>query len=139
MHIHYHILKEFKKSILVFSDLKLQVMITEMDLVVLPMHDQNVGAKISATIAYQEQWNPYTEGLPFEVESKQNQRFVDFFELFIKHHAVIDRVTMWGVNDSHSWKNNWPVKGRTDYPLLFDRDFQPKPAVSQIIAIALGE
>lgn len=139
LNMDYPSLEEFEKSIVAFSDLGLQVMITEMDLAVLPMPDQSVGAEISATAEYQEQWNPYTEGLPFEVESKQNQRFVDFFELFIKHHAVIDRVTMWGVNDSHSWKNNWPVKGRTDYPLLFDRNFQPKPAVSQIIEIALKD
>lgn len=139
LNMNYPSLEEFEKSIVAFSDLGLQVMITEMDLAVLPMPDQSVGAEISVTAEYQEQWNPYTQGLPSEVESKQNQRFVDFFELFIKHHAVIDRVTMWGVNDSQSWKNNWPVKGRTDYPLLFDRDFQPKPAVSQIIEIALGE
>ena len=34
---------------------------------------------------------------------------------------VIDRVTFWGVGDGDSWLNNWPVPGRTSYPLLFDR------------------
>jgi endo-1,4-beta-xylanase len=46
---------------------------------------------------------------------------------------VISRVTLWGVNDAQSWKNNWPVRGRTDYPLLFDRKNQAKPVVQKII------
>lgn len=137
LNMDYPSLEEFEKSIVAFSDLGLQVMITEMDLAVLPMPDQRVGAEISATAEYQEKWNPYTGGLPPDVDAEQNQRFVDFFELFMKYHTVIDRVTLWGVNDTQSWKNDWPVKGRTDYPLLFDRDFQPKPAVSRIIEMAL--
>jgi endo-1,4-beta-xylanase len=40
---------------------------------------------------------------------------------------------MWGVSDATSWKNNFPVRGRTDYPLLFDRDYQAKPIVEAII------
>ena len=37
-------------------------------------------------------------------------------------------VTFWGVSDKYSWLNNYPVRGRTAYPLLFDRNFKPKPA-----------
>jgi endo-1,4-beta-xylanase len=44
------------------------------------------------------------------------------------------RVTMWGVSDGDSWKNNFPARGRTDYPLLFDRDHQPKGVVNQLIS-----
>lgn len=139
LNMDYPSLEEFGKSILAFSDLGLMVMITEMDLAVLPMPDQNVGAEISATAEYQEKWNPYVSGLPPEVSEQQNQRFADFFKLFIRYHSVIDRVTLWGVNDTQSWKNDWPVKGRTDYPLLFDRDFQPKPAVEHIIEMALKD
>jgi hypothetical protein len=29
--------------------------------------------------------------------------------------------------------NNWPIKGRTNYPLLFDRLGQPKPAFQAIV------
>ena len=49
----------------------------------------------------------------------------------------IKRVSTWGISDEHSWKNNWPIPGRTNYPLLFDRDFQPKPAVEEIIKAAM--
>ena len=39
----------------------------------------------------------------------------------------------WGVADGDSWLNNWPMKGRTNYPLLFDRLGQPKPALEAVI------
>jgi endo-1,4-beta-xylanase len=65
------------------------------------------------------------------------KRYLDFFKLFLKHKDVITRVTLWGVTDAQSWKNNWPIWGRTDYPLLFDRNFQPKPVVKKIIAEAI--
>ena len=43
---------------------------------------------------------------------------------------------VWGVSDNQSWKNNTPIKGRTDYPLLFDRNYHPKPVVETIIRIS---
>ena len=59
-------------------------------------------------------------------------RYLDFFKLFLKHRKDISRVTLWGVTDAYSWKNNWPVRGRTDYPLLFDRQYHAKPVVKKI-------
>jgi len=61
---------------------------------------------------------------------------LDFFKMFLKHKDCMERVTMWGLNDGESWKNNWPIPGRTDFPLLFDRNDNPKPVVKQIIDIA---
>jgi len=58
------------------------------------------------------------------------------FGVFLKHRGVIARVTFWGVTDGDSWLNNWPVKGRTNYPLLFDRAAQPKPAFDAVIRAA---
>ena len=55
---------------------------------------------------------------------------------FLKHKDKIRRVTLWGVTDKQSWKNDFPVKGRTDYPLLFDRKDQEKPVVQKIIKLA---
>nr|WP_316930159.1 endo-1,4-beta-xylanase [Tamlana nanhaiensis] len=52
-----------------------------------------------------------------------------------KHKDKINRVTFWGLNDGNSWKNDWPINGRTDYPLLFDRENQPKQAFDSIIAL----
>lgn len=81
------------------------------------------------------QSNPYPEALP---DSVQNQLAADYealFKLFLKHKDKVTRVTFWGVNDADSWLNNWPIRGRTSYPLLFDRKNQPKPAFEKVIAL----
>ena len=58
------------------------------------------------------------------------------FAVFVKHRDVIERVTFWGVTDGVSWQNNWPIPGRTAYPLLFDRQGQPKPAFTAVVQAA---
>jgi endo-1,4-beta-xylanase len=126
-------IKEFEQSIEAFAAIGVKVMITEMDISVLPMPDRRVGADVSANFEYQKKLNPYSGGLPDSVNTALQKRYLDFFKLFLKHKKVISRVTLWGVSDALSWKNNWPVRGRTDYPLLFDRKLQPKPVVSMII------
>ena len=128
---------DFEESILVFSSLGVNVMITELDISVLPTPNHTQGAEVSSNFKYEKQLNPYSEGLPVEVESKLAQRYKDFFDLFLRHRDKIDRVTFWGVTDADSWKNNWPIKGRTDYPLLFDRNYQAKPFVKEIVEKAI--
>jgi endo-1,4-beta-xylanase len=126
-------ISEFEKSVEAFGALGVKVMVTEMDISVLPMPDWNAGAEISKSFEYQKKLNPYAEGLPDSISIALEQRYLDFFKLFLKHKDVFSRVTVWGVNDGQSWKNNWPIRGRTDYPLLFDRNNQPKPVVKKII------
>jgi endo-1,4-beta-xylanase len=60
----------------------------------------------------------------------------NIFKLFIDNKDKIKRVTLWGVDDGDSWKNNFPMQGRTDYPLLFDRNYKTKPIVQKIINMA---
>ena len=129
----YPTIEEFEKSILAFSALGVDVMITEMDITVLPSPWHLLGANVSLDLAYHPDLNPYADGLPNEVYQQLHDRYLDFFRLFLKHHDKISRVTTWGVDDGQSWKNNWPVRGRTDYTLLFDRNFQAKPVVDAII------
>jgi len=64
------------------------------------------------------------------------ERYANLFEVFMIHQNAIFRVTFWGVTDGDSWKNNWPVRGRTNYPLLFNRQGQPKPAYDSAIEAA---
>jgi endo-1,4-beta-xylanase len=130
-------ISEFEKSVEAFAALGVKVMITEMDITVLPMPDWKVGAEISAKFEYQQKMNPYAKELPDSVSKALENRYLDFFKLFLKHQKNISRVTVWGVHDGQSWKNGWPMRGRTDYPLLFDRKFQPKPVVEKIIKEAL--
>ncbi len=133
LNMDYPAIDEFEKSIIAFANLGVKVMITELDLSVLPSPRHDVGANLAENYEYQKEMNPYADGLPEEIHQKQLKRYMDFFNLFLKHKDKIDRVTLWGVSDAHSWKNNWPVRQRVDYPLLFDRNNNKKPVVEMII------
>jgi endo-1,4-beta-xylanase len=126
-------LNEFEKSLLAFSELGCKVNITELDFTVLPTPNPNMGADVLANFEYQQSLNPYVDGLPEDVINQLYERYKDLFGLFLKHQDKMDRVTLWGITDDASWRNNWPIKGRTDYALLFDRNHQPKPVVKELI------
>lgn len=130
---------DFEKSILAFSAAAVQVMITELDITVLPSPGRNMGADISDNYSYKKEINPYAEGLPDSISMALDQRYLEFFKLFQKHQDKISRVTLWGVTDGDSWRNNWPVFGRRDYPLLFDRQYKAKPIVQRISEISIKE
>lgn len=130
-------LAEYEKSMEAFAALGVRIMITEMDITLLPFPDQTAGADVNVSFEYQQKMNPYANGLPDSVNVLFEKRYFDFFSIFLKHQDVISRVTLWGVYDQQSWRNNWPIPGRTDYSLLFDRQNKPKPVVSQVITEAL--
>ena len=122
---------EFEKSIVAFGQAGVKVMITEWDMSALPT--VNAGANVADTVSFNDKLNPYSVELPDSVSAVWNERMETFFRLFEKHSDVISRVTAWGLSDGNSWLNYWPIKGRKDYPLLFDRHFQPKPFVRDIL------
>lgn len=128
-------LEEYEATIEDYHKAGVKVMVTELDLSALPS-PWGTSANISDTVAYEKKMNPYTNGLPQEVEEAWENRFISFFRLFLKHQDKVSRVTLWGVSDGGSWKNDYPVKGRTDYPLLFDRKYQAKPVVRKITQLA---
>jgi endo-1,4-beta-xylanase len=123
-------------TITAFANLGLKVMITELDVDVLPPATRQQGADISERAELQPQLNPYANGLPEAVQQRLAQRYAGLFEVFLKHRGALMRVTFWGVTDASSWLNNWPVRGRVNYPLLFDRDGHPKPAFDAVIEAA---
>lgn len=128
-------LEEIETSILAYAALGVKVAITELDIDVLPNPRGVSGAEISQRAELKAEFNPYTEGLPKEIEEKQAKRYADIFALFLKHQDKISRVTLWGVNDGESWKNGFPVRGRTNYPLLFDRNDKPKAAYESLMKL----
>ena len=73
--------------------------------------------------------NPYANGLPDSVQQELAERYAELFGVFLKHPREVERVTFWGVTDGDSWLNDWPVRGRTNYPLLFDRDGQAQAGI----------
>ena len=126
---------EVDKSIQALSQAGVKIMITELDLTALPAPPKNIGGDAAANYQYSKETDPYPNGLPENIEKEWTNRMLSFFKLFLKHKDVITRVTLWGVSDADSWRNGWPITGRTDYPLLFDRNRQPKPVVDLIMKL----
>jgi endo-1,4-beta-xylanase len=135
---HWHVedvpFEYIEQSIRQFSVLGIQVAFTELDLSVLPNPwGRRTSADINQTAQYQAQMNPYTKGLPDSVQQKLATAYGRLFRLFLKYKDNISRITFWGVNDGQSWLNDFPIRGRTNYPLLFDRQYNPKPAFYKVI------
>ena len=134
---HWHLgkipFKDIEESIEAYAALGLKVMITELDIEVLPRNFS--GADVNQRMASDPSMNPYVNGVPDSVLQQQAKEYADLFALFLKHKDKITRVTFWGVNDGQSWLNGWPVPGRTNYPLIFDRAFEPKPAYDAIMEL----
>jgi endo-1,4-beta-xylanase len=120
-----------------FAKIGVKVMVTEMDIDVLPRSQRSYSADVSMRADSSPALNPYTNGLPADVQQKLAQRYADLFAVLIAHRGEVARVTLWGVNDGDSWLNNWPVPGRTSYPLLFDRNGEPKPAYYAVLKTAV--
>ncbi|WP_302024099.1 endo-1,4-beta-xylanase [uncultured Prevotella sp.] len=133
--LEYPDLDEYEKSIDAFAACGVKVMITELDVNVLPNPEKFGGAEISQNFKYADALNPYKNGLPEEVEKEFEKRYLDIFNIYYRHRGQISRVTLWGVTDTRSWLNDFPVPGRVNYPLLFDRSNKPKPVVDKIIKI----
>jgi endo-1,4-beta-xylanase len=121
--------KDIEDGIKAFAAEGLKVMITEMDVDPLP-RKKGGGADLSAT--EREGLDPFKDGLPDDVQQQLATRFRELFTTFLKYPQVT-RVTLWGTHDGSSWLNNWPVRGRTNYPLLWDRDLRPKPAFEAVL------
>ena len=117
-----------------YARLGVKLMITEVDMDVLPKGVARPGADVERREASLE--NPYRDGLPPKVVQAQTERYAAIFAAFVRHRDLIDRVTFWGVHDGHSWLNDWPMRGRTAYPLLFDRKYQPKGAYAAVLSTA---
>lgn len=131
----YPLNEELEAAIDFYSKLGMKVMVTELDISVLPNLFEITGADISAMRDMREGYNLYPDGLPDEVQQKLAKRYAELFSIFHKHADKISRITFWGVYDGSSWKNNWPVRGCTDYPLLFGRDYEPKPAFDAVVNV----
>ncbi len=127
---------QLDETVKAFAGLGIKVMITELDMDVLPSATRSQAAEVSMNFALQAKLNPYTNGLPASVERAEAQRYANLFKVLVANRGVVTRVTFWGVTDGDSWLNNWPVRGRTAYPLLFDRECRPKPAFYSVIRVA---
>lgn len=118
-----------------------KVMITELDVDVLPLtkEGQIIGQGMSDRQFQLEEFetffDPYKKGLPDSIQTLLTKRYEELFGIFYKRRDKIARVTLWGVQDGMNWKNDYPIPNRTNYPLLWDRNHQPKPAFNAVLRV----
>jgi endo-1,4-beta-xylanase len=106
-----------------FKGLGLKVQVTELDISVYPKEHGRRDRKPEDA----------NDQFTAEQEKKQTEMYEMIFRVFRKYKDVVSAVTFWNISDRHSWLDNFPVPGRKDYPLLFDKDLKPKKAYWEVI------
>lgn len=113
--------KDLEDAIARFSSLGLEVQFTELDISVYPWEKERRSLRPGES-----------DSLYVSIEQKQREQYKMIFEVFRKHKDVISGVTFWGTTDGRSWLNYYPVPGRRNYPLLFDRNMKPKAVFQDV-------
>ena len=126
-------ISEYEHAVQAIASIGLKAQFTELDMSVLPNPYGFSGANISDKFAYRPELDPYKDGLPAAQQEQFDQFWLDFFSMLLRHDKDILRMGFWCLNDANSWRNSFPVKGRTDYATLFDRQNREKPTVQKLI------
>ena len=113
---------ELRTTIKKFSSLGLKVQFTELDISIYPWE------KLRRELKTDE-----ADQLTPELEKKQIEKYKMVFDVFREFRSVITGVTFWNVSDKYTWLDNYPVRGRKNYPLLFDQNLQPKKAYREVV------
>lgn len=130
-------LNDLETAIEAFASTGVPVHITELDLDLLG-RGQFFGADVDIEkLMSDPQNNPFPDGvLPSSEEHRFAVRYAEIFETLLKHADKIERVTFWGISDTSSWLNDFPVQGRTNFALLFDREYREKLAFYRVLETA---
>jgi len=106
-----------------FARLGVKVQVTELDISVYPKeHTRRERRPEDANASF----TP-------EQEQKQIEMYKNCFTIFRKYKKILSGVTFWNISDRNSWLDNFPVPGRKDYPLLFDKEMKPKKAFWEVV------
>lgn len=111
------LIENLKRSIELYASLGLKIQITEMDISMFRFEDQRKDLK-----------EPTSEMLDL-----QEKVYDDVFKVFREYRDVVNSVTLWGISDAYTWKDGFPVRGRKDWPLLFDVNGEPKASLRKIL------
>ncbi len=115
---------QLEQTLKEFSSLGLTLQVTELDISVYPKeHSARERKPEDADTSF----SPMRE-------QQQTGEYSMCFEKFRKYRQYISAITFWNISDRRSWLDNFPVRGRKDYPLLFDRNLQPKKAYTAVIS-----
>lgn len=124
--------RDIEETIAAIGQLGLKVMITEMDIDVIPRSRWWAdGGKHREELSH---LNPYPADCPPDILKRQAEQYAKLFAIFRRHSDKIARATFWDLHDGQSWLNDFPWH-RRNYPLLFDRNAQGKPALDAVLAV----
>ena len=137
-HLHHPPLEEIEKTITALAGLGLKVMVTELDVDVLPSRGDPGIADINRREKADPALDPYRGPLPDPIHEQLARRYAGLFQVYLRHRDAITRVTFWGLDDGRTWLNHFPIRGRTNHPLLFNRELKPKPAFHAVVAQKLS-
>ncbi|HEY1021794.1 MAG TPA: endo-1,4-beta-xylanase [Flavisolibacter sp.] len=113
--------EELEKSIRMFSSLGMQVQVTELDVSV---YAGRQGGQL--TQGRRDTTATFTP----EMEQQQREKYKMIFDVFRQHKSSLTGITFWNVSDRYSWLDR---RGRKNFPLLFDKDLQPKKAYWEVV------
>ncbi|GLX67601.1 endo-1,4-beta-xylanase [Paenibacillus glycanilyticus] len=109
-------LPEIREAIERYAATGLKLQVTELDISVFDYEDKRTDLS-----------EPTAEML-----ERQAERYGQVFELFREYKDAITAVTFWGAADDYTWLDNFPVRGRKNWPFVFDEKHEPKPSFWKI-------
>lgn len=110
-------LDDVRAAIEKYASLGLQLQLTELDMSLFRFEDRRTDLKTA----------------PAELLELQAERYDVLFRLLKEYREVISSVTFWGAADDYTWLDDFPVRGRKNWPFLFDEQHAPKPAFHRLI------
>ena len=113
---------ELEYTIQKFASLGLKIQVTELDVSVYKWEKEPRAKTITDADAY----TPV-------MEQQQTAKYKMIFDVLRKYKQFITGVTFWNISDRHTWLDTYPVKGRKNYPLLFDTNLQPKKTFWEVV------
>lgn len=114
--------EELREALDLYSELGLEIQITELDVSLYPWEKERRELKEGES----DEFTP-------ELQQKQIEAYDMFFKVFRDYEDVITGVTFWNISDRYSWLDTYPVEGRKNYPLLFDENFERKKAYERVV------
>lgn len=110
-------IEDIRSAIERYASLGLQLQLTELDVSVFTFEDKRTDLTEPTS----------------EMNEKQSERYEQMFQLLREYQEVITAVTFWGAADDYTWLNDFPVKGRKNWPFLFDEHDNPKESFWKVI------
>jgi endo-1,4-beta-xylanase len=110
-------LEDIRTAIERYASLGLKLHLTELDVSVFNHEDKRTDL---------------TEPTP-EILELQAERYHQVFQLLREYRDSITSITFWGAADDYTWLSDFPVKGRKNWPFLFDENHQPKDSFWKVV------